>query len=215
MAYLTCGTMGIMSTTTRLSLRLAPLIIFICACSPIAAAAEPAELVNEQRLILNQGYSMLYFDASRLKFAKLILHIKAESDAVNRIVTEISDYGSQMEAELERVVRDYPAVRIDLDPLPEMEKRKRADVNQERALSFAPLVGRTGGDFERTLLLSMSAVLSQESHLCKVMADEEPDPGLRKVLLESKQRFDSLYDRVVALLNRDYFKGGVSRPEKH
>jgi hypothetical protein len=191
------------------------LVAFVAACGKVETDQGEASAPSAQRLMLSQGYSMLYFDASRLQFAKLILYIKVESDAVNQIVTAISDYGRELEKELERMARDFPAVRIDLDPLPEMEKRKRSDVNEERAISFAPVVGRTGGDFERTLLLSMSAILSQESHLCKVMADEEPDPGLKKFLLDSKQRFDDLYDRAVDLLNREYFKGGVSQPEKH
>ena len=201
-----------MRALIRVLASLLVLAVLAPACTP---GDTDASRSSAQRLMLNQGYSMLYKDASRIAFAKLVLYIKVETDAVNKIVTAISDYNGELEQNLERIAKDYPAVRIDLDPLPEMEKRKRSDVNRERALSFAPVVGRTGGDFERTLLLSMSAILSQESHLCSVMAEEEPDPGLKKFLLDSKQRFDGLYDRVVALLNRDYFKGGVSQPEKH
>lgn len=182
----------------------------VAACGP--GDADKVSAVDAQRLMLNQGYSMLYKDVSRVEFAKLILYIKVESQAVNALVTAISDYSGALEQDLERIARDYPAVRIDLDPLPEMEKRKRSGVNLERALSFAPVVGRTGRDFERTILLSLSAVLSQERHLCKVLAAEEPDPGLKKVMLDAQQRFDALYDRVVALLDRDYFTGGPSRP---
>ncbi len=204
-----------MRTRVRFLLLLVPLVLAGIACDK--GGIEPAKAAEsgDLRLKLNQGYSMLYFDVSHVEFTKLLLLIKVESDPVNTIVTEISDYSGELAQELKRLAKDYPALRIDLDPLPEMEKRKRADVSRERVLSFAPFVGRTGGDFERTLLLSLSAVLSQESHLCKVMADEEPDPGLRKFLLDSKQRFDGLYDRVVFLLNRDYFKGGVSPPERH
>lgn len=191
------------------------LVLAAIACGKSEIEPAKAGAANDQRLMLNQGYSMLYFDMSHVEYTKLLLLIKVETEAVNTIVTEVSDYSGELAKEMERLARDYPALRIDLDPLPEMEKRKRADVSRERILSFAPLVGRTGGDFERTLLLSLSAILSQESHLCKVMADMEPDPGLRKFLLNSKQRFDGLYDRVVSLLNRDYFKGGVSAPEQH
>jgi hypothetical protein len=194
---------------------------FLAMLLPLAAlpACGPGDTdkvsdAGAQRLILNQGYSMLYKDVSRVEFTKLILYIKVESQAVNNLVTAISDYSGALEQDLERIARDYPAVRIDLDPLPEMEKRKRSGVNLERALSFAPIVGRKGRDFERTILLSLSAVLSQESHLCKVLAAEEPDPGLKKFLLASQQRFDVLYGRVVALLDRDYFIGGASRPAR-
>lgn len=198
-----------MRTALRFLATLLP-VVALAACGP--GDADKVSAVDAQRLMLNQGYSMLYKDVSRVEFAKLILYIKVESQAVNALVTAISDYGGALEQDLERIARDYPAVRIDLDPLPEMEKRKRSGVNLERALSFAPVVGRTGRDFDRTILLSLSAVLSQERHLCKVLAAEEPDPGLKKVMLDAQQRFDALYDRVVALLDRDYFTGGPSRP---
>jgi len=189
-----------------------PVAAAFAACGPDPPVA--AVGVSAQRLILNQGYSMLHADMSRLEFAKLILHVKLESAEVHSVVTDISDLGGAMEEDLERIARDYPAVQIDLDPLPEMEKRKRADVSQQRALALAPVIGRKGRSFERTLLLSLSAVLSQESHLCKVMAEEEPDPGLKKFLLESEQRLEVLYVRVVALLDREYFTGGAGSAGK-
>ena len=201
-----------MRAHSRLFAVLLPLAALVVACTP--RESDRVRDASAQRLILNQGYSMLYKDASRVEFTKLILLIKVESQAVNNLVTAISDYSGVLEDDLERIARDYPAVRIDLDPLPEMEKRKRSDVNRERALSLAPVVGRKGRSFERTLLLSLSAVLSQESHLCKVMAEEEPDPGLKKFLLDSQRRFDGLYDRVVVLLDRDYFTGGATRSGK-
>jgi hypothetical protein len=196
-----------MRASIRCLALLLPLASLTC-CN--ASDADKVSDTNAQRLMLNQGYSMLYTDASRVQFTKLILYVKVESDAVNTLVTAISDHSNVLEKDLERIAREYPAVRIDLDPLPEMEKRKRSDVNEQRALSFAPFVGRTGRSFERTLLLSMSAVLSQESHLCKVMAAEEPDPGLKQFLIESHRDFEGLYGRVVALLDREYFTGGTT-----
>jgi len=200
-----------MRVLLRVFAGLLPLVAVCAACGPDLTAAAG---VSAQRLILNQGYSMLHTDMSRLEFAKLILHVKIESAEVHSIVTAISDLGGAMEKDLERIARDYPAVQIDLDPLPEMEKRKRSDVNQQRALALAPVIGRKGRSFQRTLLLSLSAVLSQGSHLCKVMAEEEPDPGLKKFLLESEQRLEVLYVRVVALLDREYFTGGAGSAGK-
>jgi len=42
--------------------------------------------------------------------------------------------------------------------------------------------------------------------MCKVMADEEPDAGLKKFLLDTQKGYDVYYDRVDALLKKDYFK---------
>lgn len=191
----------------RGSLVVVAALLSVAVLSACAQAEPDQRSGTEQRLILNQGYSMLYKDASRVEFTQLILFVKVESAPVNDLVTAISEHSGALAKNLERIARDYPAVRIDLDPLPEMEKRKRSGVSRERALSFAPVVGRTGRNFERTILLSLSAVLSQESHLCKALAEEEPDPGLKKFLIESQGSFDRLYARVVALLDREYFVG--------
>ncbi len=51
------------------------------------------------------------------------LYVKAESEAVDEAVTAVAEVGGQLKKDLERIAKDYPGVRIDLDPLPELEKR--------------------------------------------------------------------------------------------
>jgi hypothetical protein len=165
-----------------------------------------APALGKERQILSEGYSILYHDAGNLDLSELILYVKAESDAMKNVVTAVSEVGSQLKKDLERIARDYPGVRIDLDPLPEMEKRKRAAVAKDRAREFAPVVGKGGREYERTVLMSFANGLNHERHLCQVMAEAEPDAGLKKFLLETGKRYDGLYDRVNALLEKEYFK---------
>jgi len=162
--------------------------------------------LNKQRLMLSEGYSMLYKDASNLDLAELILYVKVESDAVDKIVTAVAEVGGQLKKDLERIARDYPGVRIDLDPLPEMEKRKRAAISKDRARYFAPVIGHGGREYERTMLIAFANGMNHERHLCQVMAEAEPDAGLKKFLLDAEKRYDGLYDRVTALLDKEYFK---------
>jgi hypothetical protein len=164
-----------------------------------------AEL-NSQRQILSEGYSLLYHDASSLNFTQLVLYGKKESDAVAEIVTAVAEYGGQLEKELERIDKDYPGVRIDLDPLPEMEKRKRSAIARDRVIEYVPMIGRSGREYERTLLISLLNGINHERHLCSVMAEEEPDPNLKKFLLDTKTHYDGFYKRIDALLNQSYYK---------
>lgn len=166
---------------------------------------KPAEL-GKQRQMLSEGYSMLYHDAGSLDLAELILYVKKESEAMHEVVTAIAESGERVKKDLERIAKDYPGVRIDLDPLPEIEKRKRAAIAKDRMRYFAPVVGHGGREYERTMLLSYANGLNHERYLCRVMADAEPDAGLKKFLLETGKRYDGLYDRVTALLEKDYFK---------
>jgi len=161
---------------------------------------------SKQRLALSEGYSMLYKDASTLDLTELILYVKVESDAMDNVVTAVAEIGGQMKKDLERIARDHPGVRINLDPLPEMEKRKRAAIAKDRARYFAPIVGHGGREYERTVLIGYANGMNHERHLCQVMAEAEPDASLKKFLLDAEKRYDGLYDRVTALLDKDYFK---------
>jgi hypothetical protein len=172
------------------------------------ARAEPARAPgsNKQRLMLNEGYSMLYQDAEKFDASELILYVKVESQAMHEIVTAVAAVGGQLKKDLERISRDHRGVRIDLNPLPEMEKRKRAAIARDRAKYFAPVIGHGGREYERTVLIGYSNGLNHERHLCEVMAQAEPDASLKRFLLDSERRYDGLYDRVTALLEKDYFK---------
>ena len=171
-----------------------------------AANRAKAPELSKQRLVLSEGYSMLYKDASNLDRSELILYVKVESEAVDKIVNAVAEVGGQLKKDLERIARDYPGVRIDLDPLPEMEKRKRAAITKDRARYFAPIIGHDGREYERTVLIGYANGINHERHLCQVMAEAEPDAGLKKFLLDAQKRYDGLYDRVTALLEEVYFK---------
>jgi hypothetical protein len=183
---------------------LLPLVVAACG----SGGAAPAEAAGPlaQRLLLNEGYSLLYADASHIGLVELALYLKFESQGFHAAIREASAYGDEFKRELERVAREYPGVRIDLKPLPEMEMRKRSAIAEDRMLEFAPVTGRGGPAYERAVLMSMAGGLNHESHLCRVMAQEEPDPGLKIVLLAAEKRYDHLNKVVMGLLDREYFK---------
>jgi hypothetical protein len=165
-----------------------------------------APALSQQRLMLSAGYSMLYKDAGTLDLSELILYVKVESDAMEKVTSAVAGVGGQLKKDLERIARDYPGVRIDLDPLPEMEKRKRAALAKDRARYFAPVIGHGGREYERTVLIGYANGINHERHLCQVMAEAEPDAGLKKFLLDAEKRYDAVYDRVMTLLDKEYFK---------
>src|SRR6478735_1696662 len=87
-----------------------------CAVKPEADRTRATDS-SKQRLALSEGYSMLYKDASTLDLTELILYVKVESDAMDKVVTAVAEAGGQMKKDLERIAKDHPGVRIDLDPL--------------------------------------------------------------------------------------------------
>lgn len=180
------------------------MVLAVAACSRGDAARGPA--LDAQRVVLSEGYSMLYADASSLDLIHLILYVKLESQEFEDVITEISGFAGELKHDLERIARDYPGVQIDLVALPEMEKRKRRAVGKERALRFAPFSGHSRQEYERTVLIGMANALNHEGHLCGVMAEEEPDPGLKKFLLATQRRYRLLHERATGLLEREHFR---------
>ncbi|MDQ2778293.1 MAG: hypothetical protein M3Y32_01915, partial [Pseudomonadota bacterium] len=79
---------------------------------------------------LNQGYSLLHQNVAGLKLADKILLVKFESDSTEKVVTAISDYSAKLATQLEALPARYPSVRIDLQPLPEIEHRKQVAANK-------------------------------------------------------------------------------------
>jgi hypothetical protein len=72
-------------------------------------------------------------------------------------------------------------------------------------LEDVAVVGKGGREYERTVLLSFANGLNHERHLCKVMAEAEPDAGLKKFLLDTETKYDALYEAVMTLLKKEYF----------
>ena len=174
---------------------------------PRDKTATKAPKLSQERQVLSEGYSILYQDARKFDASELVLLVKAESDAMKKFVTSVAEMGDQLKKDLERIAKDYPGVRIDLDPLPEMEKRKRMAVGMTRAKEFAPVVGKGGREYERTVLMSFANGLNHERHLCKVMAAAEPDAGLKKFLLDTQTKYDALYEAAMTLLEKEHFVG--------
>lgn len=165
-----------------------------------------APALSKQRMQLSEGYSKLYAAAGKLDLTDLVLYVKSSPPKVDAIVKDAADFGDELKKDLERIARDYPGVRIDIEVLPEMEKRARVALGKDLALQFAPVVGKGGKEYERTVLIGYAVALAHERYLSRVIAEEEPDAGLKKFLLATEKRYSTLFERVMALLDKDYFR---------
>ena len=76
---------------------------------------------------------------------------------------------------------------------------------KERASYFAPLMGHSGREYERTVLIGLLNGINHESHLCQVMSEAETDAGLKKFLIATGKRYNALYGRTMKLLDEQYF----------
>lgn len=196
------------------TVRLCMAICLVGALSGCATQNKPATPATTERLSdseesknreLSYGYGQLYKTASGLKHLKTALRVKAESDKVASLIEDISSYAEKLTAQLEKLDREYPSLRIDDSGLPEMEAKRRKAVVWDQIFVMAPIVGKSGKDFERTLLLSQAGVLNNVRFLAEVIKDAEKSDARRSLLQEIQIRLNGLYQRVIRLLEQDYF----------
>jgi hypothetical protein len=90
-------------------------------------------------------------------------------------------------------------------PMSQIEGDERKAIGEDTAKDFAPVVGKTGIEFEREALLMFYNALNEQRHLVGVMVGLETDPGRKKFLETTKAQLDEHYSKVGALLNRRYF----------
>jgi hypothetical protein len=160
---------------------------------------------NAPRAQLSTGYSLLYQEANGIPKLKWIFMFKDKPEEMGRLTNDLVSYYQQLAETMQRLSKQYPAMRIDAAPMSEVEGETRKAIGIDLAKDFAPLTGKAGVEFEREALLMFYNALNEQRHLTAVMMGLETDPGLRKFLETTNGQLDARYAKVGALLSRRYF----------
>ena len=174
-----------------------------CAQSSTAENAIPSN--TSPRAQLSIGYSLLYQEVDGIPKLKWIFMFKDKPEEMGKLTQDLVTYYQQLADTLQRLSKQYPALRIDVTAMSEIEGKERKAIGEDLAKDFAPLVGKTGAKFEREALLMFYNSLNEQRHLTGVMIELEPDPGLKKFLQTTKAQLEARYAKVGALLERRYF----------
>lgn len=160
---------------------------------------------QEQNRVLSQGYSQLYQMLSGMQHLNKANYLKVESDKVEAMNEAIASSAAAVVDQLEKLAEDYPSLTIKDTGLPELEQKKRRAIRMDRIRDLAPIVGRTGKDYERTLLVIEAGLLNSARFLAEVIKEEERDEKRAEMMARTKERFDGLFNRILKLLEQDYF----------
>jgi hypothetical protein len=114
-------------------------------------------------------------------------------------------YYQQLADTMQRLSKQYSAMGIDVAAMSEIEADDRKAIGADLAKDFAPVIGKTGVDFERERPLMFYIALNEQRHLTGVMVALETDPALKKFLEMTKAQLDARYAKVGALFNCRYF----------
>lgn len=175
-------------------------------------AGRPGSAQAIENRVLSEGYSQLYDTVRGLGYIDTGLAFKKTSRPTRAIIGDVSAYSNGLKDRLERLEAEYPSLTIHDNGLPLAEIRKREGERWDRVKAMAPIAGATGDDFERSLLLSETAVLNHTRFLAKALADLEKNPQRKEFAIGVQQKFDGYYARVLGLLDRKYFRPPAHTP---
>ncbi len=183
----------------------AALALTLLGWSHLAQTKECILKSEAPRTQLSVGYSLLYQEADGIPKLKWILMFKDKTEEMAQLTAALSDYYQRLADTMRRLSKEYPAMRIDEVPMSKIEGEERKAIGEDLAKDFAPVIGKTGIDFEREALLMFYNSLNEQRHLTGVMVGLETDPGLKKFLDTTRGQLEERYAQVGALLNRRYF----------
>jgi hypothetical protein len=191
--------------STLIRFAAAALLLTLAACSHLSDTRKPPPDKDAPRTQLSIGYSLLYQEADGIPKLKWILMFKDKPEEMARITNDLVSYYRQLADTMQKLSKQYPAMRIDVAATSEIEGDERKAIGKDLAKDFAPLIGKTGVEFEREALLMFYNSLNEQRHLTGVMIGLETDPALKKFLETTKAQLEAHYAKVGALLDRRYF----------
>ena len=181
------------------------LLLSLGACSHLCGTREPTPEKNAPRAQLSIGYSQLYQEADGIPKLKWLLMFKDKPEEMGQLTDDLISYYQHLADTMQRLSKQFPAMRIDVSPMSKIEGDERKSIGEDLAKDLAPVVGKTGAEFEREALLTFYDSLNEQSHLVGVMVGLETDPALKKFLEATKAQLETRHAKVGALLNRRYF----------
>jgi hypothetical protein len=181
------------------------LLLTLAACSHMSDTRKPPPDKTEPRAQLSIGYSLLYQEAEGIPKLKWLLMFKDKPEEMARVTNDLISYYQQLADTMQRLSKQYPAMRIEVAAMSEIEGDERKAIAADLAKDFAPLTGNTGVEFEREALLMFYNALNEQRHLTGAIVGLETDPALKKFLETTKAQLEARYAKVGALLNRRYF----------
>lgn len=170
------------------------------------ASAVGADQSKEDRRQLNYGYGQLKKTYGMMEWLDKLFLIKVESKSLEEFGKSVSARAKRLEGELDRLDKEMPALSAESDGMPDIEDRKQRAIMKDRLLSFAPLVGLQGEDFEHLYLVSAFTMLNQARSLAKIMLEDEKEKPLVAYLEKARAELDALYDQAYKALRDSFVK---------
>lgn len=162
----------------------------------VAARPEPAPVIGRDG-IRNNAYSLLHQLMQDERRVSGILLIKRERPELDVLIKEIARATGDAADQLKDFTKQDRSIVLDAHALPPAEQAARDATAETRK---SELLGSSGAEFERHLLLSQIEALSYATHLAQVAAQNDSNTGRSQYLLKLSGTMRDLYSRSLRLL---------------
>jgi hypothetical protein len=170
-----------------------------------AAQGRDVSATHLARQQLSIGYSLLYQEAKGLPKLDWLLALKNKDAEMGEATDALMKYYQSLTEQMEKLSKQFPAMRLDVTTMSDIEAEGRKSMGVDQAKNFMPIAGKTGKPLEREALITFRSALDEQRHLVGIMIDKEPNASLKKFLESSHSELNKHYDKVDALLERRYF----------
>jgi hypothetical protein len=101
------------------------LLLTLAACGQLSHAGKPGSDKTDPREQLSIGYSLLYQEADGIPKLKWIFMFKDKPEEMGQLTDDVVSYYEHLADTLRRLSKQYPAMRIDVAPMSEIEGEAR------------------------------------------------------------------------------------------
>jgi hypothetical protein len=164
--------------TTRFRFRV--LALWMVSILPLFTNPVQGEGISRQQEKLNGGYFLLHNLSEDEAQVPLLLDLKHAPPEIVAFANRMSQAGKATGATLDRFQEKDPAIQLDRNPLPQIEKDTRDSIKGDKQHQL--LFGTTGSEFVRAFLVSQIEASTYAVNLSKVLAAQESDPQRTKTL---------------------------------
>src|SRR6202167_1226262 len=144
------------------------LLLTLAPCSHLSDTKKPPPEKSAPRAQLSIGYSLLYQEADGIPKLNWLLMFKNKTTGMRQVTDDLLAYYKQLADNMRKLSKEHRDLRIDAPATSEIEGKTREAIGKDLAKDLAPLIGRTGVDFEREALLTFYNGLNEQRHLVGV-----------------------------------------------
>jgi hypothetical protein len=160
-------------------------------------SATRADVAAAEADVRKNAFSLLYELLNQERHVSKLLIIKRESRPLNRLIKEIAETCADGADHLKDLAARDVSLVLDATGLPPGERATREAIADTKKKQ---LLGKSGEEFERALLLTQLEALNYGAHLAQVIAAKDPDQTRAAYLSGLSQNMTALRTRAMDLL---------------